>query len=144
HQCSSALGSAVLRCDKLEREEVKSLLMCFLHVLKSMSEEALFTYWNKASPSDLMDFFTLLEVCLHQFRYVGKRNIARSQEGAGLVAADRKSLTLPVSLYSHTEPEVTNQCLLEANVSTEVCLTVLDTLSVFITGFKVPPPLAHA
>ncbi|KAJ3584590.1 hypothetical protein NHX12_015085, partial [Muraenolepis orangiensis] len=111
---------AVLRCDKLEREEVKSLLMCFLHVLKSMS-----------------------------------------QEGAGLVAADRRSLTLPVSRNragllharlqqlgtvenAHTlnngepvlRPEVTNQCLLEANVSTEVCLTVLDTLSVFIMGFK--------
>ncbi|XP_056444009.1 dedicator of cytokinesis protein 9-like isoform X1 [Gadus chalcogrammus] len=161
NQCASALGSAVLRCDKLEREEVKSLLMCFLHVLKSMSEEALFTYWHKASPSELMDFFSLLEVCLHQFRYAGKRNIARSQEGAGLVAADRKSLTLPVSrnragllharlqqlgtvenahtfnnVYSHSEPEVSNQCLLEANVSTEVCLTVLDTLCVFINGFK--------
>uniref|UniRef100_A0A8C5F4M4 Dedicator of cytokinesis 9b n=1 Tax=Gadus morhua TaxID=8049 RepID=A0A8C5F4M4_GADMO len=160
-KCASALGSAVLRCDKLEREEVKSLLMCFLHVLKSMSEEALFTYWHKASPSELMDFFSLLEVCLHQFRYAGKRNIARSQEGAGLVAADRKSLTLPVSrnragllharlqqlgtvenahtfnnVYSHSEPEVSNQCLLEANVSTEVCLTVLDTLCVFINGFK--------
>lgn len=61
--------------------------MCFLHILKSMSEgravimvlfqpdtksnsnyssdisssEALFAYWNRAAPSDLMDFFTLLE-----------------------------------------------------------------------------------
>uniref|UniRef100_A0A8C2GID0 Dedicator of cytokinesis 9b n=1 Tax=Cyprinus carpio TaxID=7962 RepID=A0A8C2GID0_CYPCA len=81
-QSASALGSSMLRCDKLDREEIKNLLMCFLHVLKSMSEDALFTYWNKATTSELMDFFTL------------------------------------------------------ANVSTEVCLTVLDTLSVFIMGFK--------
>ncbi|XP_008423168.1 dedicator of cytokinesis protein 9-like isoform X10 [Poecilia reticulata] len=160
-QCVSAVGSTVLRCDKLDRDEIGNLLMCFLHILKSMSEEALFAYWNKAAPSELMDFFTLIEICLHQFRYMGKRFIARSQEGAGPVAADRKSLTLPVSrtragilharlqqlgalenshtinnVYCHTEVDVNSQCLLEANVSTEVCLTVLDTLSTFIMGFK--------
>ncbi|XP_014914811.1 dedicator of cytokinesis protein 9-like isoform X3 [Poecilia latipinna] len=160
-QCVSAVGSTVLRCDKLDRDEIGNLLMCFLHILKSMSEEALFAYWNKAAPSELMDFFTLIEICLHQFRYMGKRFIARSQEGAGPVAADRKSLTLPVSrtragilharlqqlgalenahtinnMYCHTEADVNSQCLLEANVSTEVCLTVLDTLSTFIMGFK--------
>lgn len=41
------------------------------------------------------------------------------------------------AVYSHTEADVSSQCLLEANVSTEVCLTVLDTLSIFIMGFKV-------
>uniref|UniRef100_A0A3P8X9L1 Dedicator of cytokinesis 9b n=1 Tax=Esox lucius TaxID=8010 RepID=A0A3P8X9L1_ESOLU len=61
HQCSSALGSSLLRGEKLDRDEIKNLLMCFLHILKSMSEEALFTYWSKASPSELMDFFTLLD-----------------------------------------------------------------------------------
>ncbi|XP_058510531.1 dedicator of cytokinesis protein 9 isoform X3 [Solea solea] len=161
NQRASTLGSTVLRCDKLDRDEIKNLLMCFLHILKSMSEEALFSYWNKAASSELMDFFTLIEICLHQFRYMGKRFIARSQEGTGPVAPDRKSLTLPVSrnragilharlqqlgalenahtfnnMYSHTEADVSNQCLLEANVSTEVCLTVLDTLSIFIMGFK--------
>uniref|UniRef100_A0A8C3G170 Dedicator of cytokinesis 9b n=1 Tax=Cyclopterus lumpus TaxID=8103 RepID=A0A8C3G170_CYCLU len=161
YQCASALGSAVLRCNKLDRDEIKNVLMCFLHILKSMSEEALFAYWNKAAPSELTDFFTLIEVCLHQFRYMGKRFIVRSQEGAGPVAPDRKSLTLPVSrnragilharlqqlgtlenahtfnnMYSHTDADVSSQCLLEANVSTEVCLTVLDTLSIFIMGFK--------
>ncbi|XP_034720250.1 dedicator of cytokinesis protein 9 isoform X4 [Etheostoma cragini] len=161
NQCASALGSSMLRCEKLDRDEIKNLLMGFLHILKSMSEEALFSYWNKAAPSELMDFFTLIEVCLHQFRYMGKRFIVRSQEGAGPVAPDRKSLTLPVSrnragilharlqqlgtlenahtlnnMYSHTEADVSSLCLLEANVSTEVCLTVLDTLSIFIMGFK--------
>ncbi|XP_046886677.1 dedicator of cytokinesis protein 9 isoform X2 [Hypomesus transpacificus] len=161
NQCASALGSSLLRCDKLDRDEIKNLLMCFLHVLKSMSDDALFTYWNKASPSELMDFFTLVEVCLHQFRYMGKRFIARTQEGAGPVVQDRKSLTLPVSrnragiiharlqqlgclesshtfnnTYSQADADVCSQSLLEASVTTEVCLTVLDTLSTFIKGFK--------
>lgn len=38
NQASSTLGSTLLRCDKLDQVEIKSLLMCFLHVLKSMSE----------------------------------------------------------------------------------------------------------
>ncbi|KAK3557662.1 hypothetical protein QTP70_032926 [Hemibagrus guttatus] len=157
-QSGAGLGSSVLRGDKLDREEIRNLLMCFLHVLKSMSEDALFTYWNKATPSDLMDFFTLIELCLHQFRYMGKRFISRNQEGVGFMTPDRKSLTLPVSrnragilhsrlhqlstmesahTFSHTYGHVdSDACLLEANISTEVCLTVLDTLSIFIMGFK--------
>ncbi|KAI4883850.1 hypothetical protein NFI96_017538 [Prochilodus magdalenae] len=163
----AALGGSLLRCDKLEQSEVKSLLMCFLHVLKSMSEDALFTYWNKASPGDLMEFFTLLELCLHQFRYMGKRYIARNQE-AGPVTHERKSQTLPVSrsragmmharlqqlssldnsytfnhMYNHSDADVLNQSLLEANIATEVCLTVLDTLSIFIMGFKTQLSLDH-
>ncbi|TMS06920.1 Dedicator of cytokinesis protein 9 [Larimichthys crocea] len=161
NQPASALGSTLLRCDKLDQSEIKSLLMCFLHVLKSMSEDALFTYWNKASSTELMDFLTLIEVCLHQFRYMGKRYIARNQDGAGPVAHERKSQTLPVSrnragmmharlqqlssldnsytfnhTYSHSDADVLNQSVLEANIATEVCLTVLDTLSIFIMGFK--------
>ncbi|XP_036815275.1 dedicator of cytokinesis protein 9 isoform X12 [Oncorhynchus mykiss] len=97
-QPAAALSGSLLRCDKLDQAEIKSLLMCFLHILKSMSEDALFTYWNKASSTELMDFFTLVEVCLHQFRYIGKRCIARSQEGVGPITAhERKSQTLPVS-----------------------------------------------
>uniref|UniRef100_A0A4W4GCC0 Dedicator of cytokinesis 9a n=1 Tax=Electrophorus electricus TaxID=8005 RepID=A0A4W4GCC0_ELEEL len=162
-KAAAALGGSLLRSDKLDQTEVKSLLMCFLHVLKSMSEDALFTYWNKASSGDLMDFFTLLELCLHQFRYMGKRHIE-----AGPVAHERKSQTLPVSrsragvmharlqqlssldnsytfnhTYSHSDADVLNQSLLEANIATEVCLTVLDTLSIFIMAFKTQLSLDH-
>uniref|UniRef100_A0A3Q2G9E5 Dedicator of cytokinesis 9 n=1 Tax=Cyprinodon variegatus TaxID=28743 RepID=A0A3Q2G9E5_CYPVA len=138
NQSASALGSSLVRCDKLDQAEIKSLLMCFLHVLKSMSEDALFTYWNKSSPAELMDFFTLIEVCLHQFRYMGKRYIAR----AGMMHARLQQLSsLDNSYtfnytYSHSDADVLNQSILEANIATEVCLTVLDTLSIFIMSFK--------
>ncbi|XP_054644016.1 dedicator of cytokinesis protein 9 isoform X4 [Dunckerocampus dactyliophorus] len=137
-KAASSLSSSLLRCDKLEQTEIKSFLMCFLHVLKSMSEDALFTYWNKASSAELMDFFTLVEVCLHQFRYMGKRYIAR----AGMMHARLQQLSsLDNSYtfnhtYSHSDADVLNHSLLEANIATEVCLTVLDTLSIFIMGFK--------
>uniref|UniRef100_A0A673HU56 Dedicator of cytokinesis protein 9-like n=1 Tax=Sinocyclocheilus rhinocerous TaxID=307959 RepID=A0A673HU56_9TELE len=171
-QChvTGVLGSSLLRCDKLDQSEVKNILMCFLHVLKSMSEDALFNYWNKASPTDLMNFFSLLEVCLHQFRYMGKRHIARTLEESGPVVHERRSQTLPVSrsrtgalhmrlqqlnsldnsyTYNHSETthksnaDVLNQSLLEGNIATEVCLTVLDTLSIFIMGFKTQLSLDH-
>nr|XP_042141285.1 dedicator of cytokinesis protein 9 isoform X3 [Peromyscus maniculatus bairdii] len=161
HQQSGTLGNPVVRCDKLDQSEIKSLLMCFLYVLKSMSDDALFTYWNKASTAELMDFFTISEVCLHQFQYMGKRYIARNQEGLGPIGHDRKSQTLPVSRnrtgmmharlqqlgsldnsvtfnhsYGHSEADVLHQSLLEANIATEVCLTTLDTLSLFTLAFK--------
>uniref|UniRef100_A0A8C1TI18 Dedicator of cytokinesis 9 n=1 Tax=Cyprinus carpio TaxID=7962 RepID=A0A8C1TI18_CYPCA len=163
---AGVLGSSLLRCDKMDQSEVKNILMCFLHMLKSMSEDALFNYWNKASPTDLMNFFSLLEVCLHQFRYMGKRHIARTLEGSGPVVHERRSQTLPVSrsrtgvlhvrlqqlnsldnsyTYNHSEThaDVLNQSLLEGNIATEVCLTVLDTLSIFIMGFKTQLSLDH-
>uniref|UniRef100_A0A8C2JJW2 Dedicator of cytokinesis 9 n=1 Tax=Cyprinus carpio TaxID=7962 RepID=A0A8C2JJW2_CYPCA len=163
---AGVLGSSLLRCDKMDQSEVKNILMCFLHMLKSMSEDALFNYWNKASPTDLMNFFSL--VCLHQFRYMGKRHIARTLEGSGPVVHERRSQTLPVSrsrtgvlhvrlqqlnsldnsytynhTYSHSDADVLNQSLLEGNIATEVCLTVLDTLSIFIMGFKTQLSLDH-
>ncbi|XP_059826479.1 dedicator of cytokinesis protein 9 isoform X7 [Hypanus sabinus] len=160
HGC---VGSCIVRCDKLEQAEIRSLLMCFLHVLKSMSEDALITYWNKASSSETMDFFTILEVCLHQFRYMGKRYIARNQEGLGpmSITHEKRAQTLPVSRnragmmharlqqlssldnsytfnhsYGHSDADVIHQSLLEANIATEVCLTVLDRMSLFTHVFK--------
>ncbi|XP_075056037.1 dedicator of cytokinesis protein 9 isoform X4 [Mixophyes fleayi] len=161
NQHGGSLGNPLVRCDKLEQAEIKSLLMCFLHILKSMSDDALFTYWNKATTLELMDFFTITEVCLHQFQYMGKRYIARNQEGLGPIVHDRKSQTLPVSRnrtgmmharlqqlssldnsltfnhsYGHSDADILHQSLLEANIATEVCLTILDTLSLFTMAFK--------
>ncbi|XP_028992385.1 dedicator of cytokinesis protein 9 isoform X6 [Betta splendens] len=127
---ASPLGGSLLRCDKLEQAEIKSLLMCFLHVLKSMSEDALFTYWNKASSTELMDFFTLVEICLYQFRYMGKRYISSVRKISSILGISVDHA------YSHSDADVLNQSLLEANIATEVSLTVLDTLSIFIMSFK--------
>uniref|UniRef100_A0A4W3HB02 Dedicator of cytokinesis 9 n=1 Tax=Callorhinchus milii TaxID=7868 RepID=A0A4W3HB02_CALMI len=147
HQNSGCIGGSVVRCDKLDQSEIRNLLMSFLHVLKSMSDDALFTYWHKASTPELMDFFTILE----------------NQEGLGpiSIAHERKAQTLPVlrnragvmharlqqlsSLdnsytfnhsYGHSDADVLHQSLLEANIATEVCLTVLDIMALFTQVFK--------
>uniref|UniRef100_A0A669QSS8 Dedicator of cytokinesis 9 n=1 Tax=Phasianus colchicus TaxID=9054 RepID=A0A669QSS8_PHACC len=152
NQQSSTLGSSVVRYDKLDQAEIKSLLMCFLHILRSMSEVFL-CYFS--------DFLCVLcRVCLHQFQYMGKRYIARYCVEFKYFH-DRKSQTLPVSRnrtgmmharlqqlssldnsltfnhsYGHSDADVLHQSLLEANTATEVCLTILDTLSLFTMAFK--------
>ncbi|XP_053311317.1 dedicator of cytokinesis protein 9 isoform X9 [Spea bombifrons] len=125
-----SLGNSLLRCDKLEQGEIRSLLMCFLHILKSMSDDALFTYWNKATATELMDFFTICEVCLHQFQYMGKRYIASVRKISSLLGISVDNG------YGHSDADILHQSLLEANIATEVCLTILDTLSLFTMAFK--------
>uniref|UniRef100_A0A1A7Y426 Dedicator of cytokinesis 11 n=1 Tax=Iconisemion striatum TaxID=60296 RepID=A0A1A7Y426_9TELE len=149
---------------RLGQYEIKGLLFSFLHIVKTLSEETLMAYWNKISPQDIMNFLSLLEICLVQFRYIGKRNISRNQEVfvSKLFSSDRKSLTMP-AIRSHrssllqtkmhqfntmepsftlntgtgpSEAEIHHQSLLEGNISTEVCLSVLDVLSLFTQCFK--------
>ncbi|XP_070802098.1 dedicator of cytokinesis protein 10 isoform X1 [Pituophis catenifer annectens] len=72
----SLIGSA-LRFDKLDQAETRSLLMCFLHIMKTVSEDTLISYWQRAPFTEITDFFSILEVCLQNFRYLGKRNIVR-------------------------------------------------------------------
>lgn len=42
-----------------------------------------------------------------------------------------------------TEAEMNHQALLEGNISTEACLIVLDTLSLFTQSFKVTQIIAR-
>uniref|UniRef100_A0A8C2UA14 Dedicator of cytokinesis 9 n=1 Tax=Coturnix japonica TaxID=93934 RepID=A0A8C2UA14_COTJA len=139
NQQSSTLGSSVVRYDKLDQAEIKSLLMCFLHILRSMSE-GLLCYFS--------DFLCVLcRVCLHQFQYMGKRYIARycvefkcyclSFGNEMHLNLCTKHLHLIFVGYGHSDADVLHQSLLEANTATEVCLTILDTLSLFTMAFKV-------
>ncbi|TNN24213.1 Dedicator of cytokinesis protein 10 [Liparis tanakae] len=65
------------RCDKLDQAETRSLLMCFLHIMKTISEDVLVSYWHRAIHQEISDFFNILELCLQHFRFLGKRHIAR-------------------------------------------------------------------
>uniref|UniRef100_A0A8B9QRY4 Dedicator of cytokinesis 10 n=1 Tax=Apteryx owenii TaxID=8824 RepID=A0A8B9QRY4_APTOW len=56
----SLIGST-LRFDKLDQAETRSLLMCFLHIMKTISEDALISYWLRAPFSEITDFFSILD-----------------------------------------------------------------------------------
>ncbi|KAM9537804.1 dedicator of cytokinesis protein 11 isoform 4-T4 [Guaruba guarouba] len=159
----SSTRSSVSHCSRLDQFEIRTLLMCYLYVVKMISEDTLLAYWNKFSPQELINVLVLLEVCLFHFRYMGKRNIARVHDAwlSKHTGADRKSQTMP-ALRSRTggmqmrlqhlgsletsftlnhnagtsEADIMHQALLEGNIATEVCLTVLDTICFFTQSFK--------
>ncbi|CAH2315231.1 dedicator of cytokinesis 11 isoform X3 [Pelobates cultripes] len=159
----SSTKSSVSLHSRLDPYEIKSLLICYLYIVRVISEDSLVSYWNKLPPSELLNFLTLLEVCLYHFRYIGKRNIARVQDGwvSKHLGADRKSQTMP-ALRSRTgalqtrlqhlsslessftlnhstgtsEADILHQALLEGNCATEVSLTILDTISFFTQTYR--------
>ncbi|XP_020930470.1 dedicator of cytokinesis protein 10 isoform X28 [Sus scrofa] len=184
----SLIGST-LRFDKLDQAETRSLLMCFLHIMKTISEETLIAYWQRAPSPEVSDFFSILEVCLQNFRYLGKRNIisfpcrkiaaafkfVQSTQNNGTLKGSNpscqtsgllpqwmhttsshesqkqhRSQTLPIirgknalsnpkllqmldnTMTSNSnEIDIVHHVDTEANVATEVCLTILDLLALF-------------
>ncbi|XP_072524974.1 dedicator of cytokinesis protein 10 isoform X3 [Salminus brasiliensis] len=175
------------RFDKLDQAETRSLLMCFLHIMKTISEEVMVAYWHRAIHQEISDFFNILELCLQHFRFLGKRHIAKklaaavklaqATQGTGTLkgsnASSQSSGLLPQWMLSgqdghrharsQTMPIIrgknalTNPKLLqmmdtdgnaqpesdtfsptdiEANLSTEVALTVLDVLGLFVHHHK--------
>uniref|UniRef100_A0A8C0T169 Dedicator of cytokinesis 10 n=1 Tax=Canis lupus familiaris TaxID=9615 RepID=A0A8C0T169_CANLF len=180
----SLIGST-LRFDKLDQAETRSLLMCFLHIMKTISEETLIAYWQRAPSPEVSDFFSILDVCLQNFRYLGKRNIIRkiaaafkfvqSTQNNGTLKGSNPSCQTsgPLSQWMHTtstheghkqhrsqtlpiirgknalsnpkllqmldntmssnsnEIDIVHHVDTEANIATEVCLTILDLLSLF-------------
>ncbi|XP_034532967.1 dedicator of cytokinesis protein 11 isoform X3 [Notolabrus celidotus] len=163
-RCSTMSSSPMPPIGRLGHYEIKGILLSSLHIIKTMSEDTLSAYWNKVSPQDVMNFLSFLEICLVQFRYIGKRNIGRSQDVcmSKLFSSDRKSQTMPAIRCNRasfmqtkmhqfstmeasltlnigngpSEAEIHHQALLEGNISTEVCLSVLDVLSLFTQCFK--------
>uniref|UniRef100_A0A8C4LWC7 Dedicator of cytokinesis 10 n=1 Tax=Equus asinus asinus TaxID=83772 RepID=A0A8C4LWC7_EQUAS len=159
--------------------------MCFLHIMKTISEETLIAYWQRAPSPEVSDFFSILDVCLQNFRYLGKRNIIRkiaaaykfvqstqnngtlkgsnpSCQTSGLLSQwmptpssheghkQHRSQTLPIirgknalsnpkllqmldnTMTSNSnEIDIVHHVDTEANIATEVCLTILDLLSLF-------------
>uniref|UniRef100_A0A8C2NJI3 DOCKER domain-containing protein n=1 Tax=Capra hircus TaxID=9925 RepID=A0A8C2NJI3_CAPHI len=159
--------------------------MCFLHIMKTILEETLIAYWQRAPSPEVSDFFSILDVCLQNFRYLGKRNIIRkiaaafkfvqstqnngtlkgsnpSCQTSGLLSQwmhttsshegqkQHRSQTLPIirgknalsnpkllqmldnTMTSNSnEIDIVHHVDTEANIATEVCLTILDLLALF-------------
>ncbi|XP_051965596.1 dedicator of cytokinesis protein 10 isoform X3 [Xyrauchen texanus] len=174
------------RFDKLDQAETRSLLICFLHIMKTISEEVMVSYWQRAIHQEINDFFNILELCLQHFRFLGKRHIARklaaavklaqatqnngtlkgsntSSQSSGLlpqwmvsaqdghrhtrsqtmpIIRGKNALTNPKLLHmmetdgNVPEGENVSPTDIEANLSTEVALTVLDVLGLFVQHHK--------
>uniref|UniRef100_A0A8C7R9H4 Dedicator of cytokinesis 11 n=1 Tax=Oncorhynchus mykiss TaxID=8022 RepID=A0A8C7R9H4_ONCMY len=142
-----------------DRYTQSSLSVCHSPVV-SLSLDNLLAYWNKVNPQDIINFLIMF-VCVRAC--VSAACVYRSQDAwvSKLFSSDRKSQTMPVmrcraglmqsrlqqfstmdtSLTLNigagpSEAEVHHQALLEGNISTEACLSVLDVLSHFTQCFK--------
>ncbi|XP_069677062.1 dedicator of cytokinesis protein 9 isoform X2 [Periplaneta americana] len=155
-------ASHPMRCDKLQTTEVKDLLLCFLFVVKYLGDECLITWWHQCTETEVLNFFKGLEMCLHQFKYTGKRHIAGKTAGKPNTA---KAMTLPArmqppdfsgdspilpphsgsssvgrdgiqQIVGESDSSKLYQALLEANMATEVGLIALDALGLYCIHFK--------
>uniref|UniRef100_A0A8C3ESD7 Dedicator of cytokinesis 11 n=1 Tax=Corvus moneduloides TaxID=1196302 RepID=A0A8C3ESD7_CORMO len=114
----SSMRSSVSHCSRLDQFEIRTLLMCYLYIVKMISEGwcLLLTGGSQKDkgPSVLhLDFL-----------------------GAGVL---KTCFLLIFSLSTDagtSEADIVHQALLEGNIATEVCLTVLDTISFFTQSFK--------
>ncbi|XP_039279988.1 dedicator of cytokinesis protein 9 isoform X2 [Nilaparvata lugens] len=184
HHSRSVSGTQVIRCDKLQPGEVKDILVCFLFVIKHLAQDQLISWWHHCSESEILKFFKVIELCLHEFKYTGKRQIASGSVGGGRCGSGSvgsgeggggtrpvttKAMTLPARMQppdfsaapgagaepitathvllsgtnsvgreNHRDSESSSlyQALLEANLATEVGLTVLDALGLYCIHFK--------
>ncbi|XP_052217568.1 dedicator of cytokinesis protein 9-like isoform X3 [Dreissena polymorpha] len=84
---------------KLDHTEIKDLLICLLHILKYLPDEILLGWFNNSSEYDIVDFFSLLELCLEHFKYLGKKKII-TLSIIGESSMGRKANTLPVNRRS--------------------------------------------
>uniref|UniRef100_A0A8C5AC63 Dedicator of cytokinesis 10 n=1 Tax=Gadus morhua TaxID=8049 RepID=A0A8C5AC63_GADMO len=125
------------RCDKLDQAETRSLLMCFLHIMKTISEDVLVSYWHRAVHQEISDFFNILEMAVSGGD--GHRH-ARSQTMP--IIRGKNALSNPKLLHmmetdgNIPEGDTLSPTDIEANLSTEVSLTVLDVLGLFVQHHK--------
>ncbi|GLG92417.1 Dedicator of cytokinesis protein 9 [Gryllus bimaculatus] len=163
HSRSLSMAQMPVRFDKLQPGEVKDLLLCFLFVVKHLGDESLVAWWQQCSEAEVLCYFRGIEMCLHQFKYTGKRQIA-NRSGSGKPGS-AKAMTLPArmqppdfssetaALASHSgsssvgrdaaqhivqenDSSKLYQALLEANMATEVGLIALDSLGLYCIHFK--------
>uniref|UniRef100_A0A671P5S1 Dedicator of cytokinesis protein 11-like n=1 Tax=Sinocyclocheilus anshuiensis TaxID=1608454 RepID=A0A671P5S1_9TELE len=129
--------SNVPTAGRLGQYEIRGLLLCFLHIVRTLSDALLWTI-----RLCLCALFRSLEPWVSKlFSSERKSQTMPVLRGRGslMQAKLQQFSTMDTSLtlnMGSTEAEINHQCLLEGNMSTEACLTVLDVLSLFTQSFK--------
>uniref|UniRef100_A0A8C2EY00 Dedicator of cytokinesis 11 n=1 Tax=Cyprinus carpio TaxID=7962 RepID=A0A8C2EY00_CYPCA len=136
HRRSSTMSN-VPAAGRLGQYEIRGLLLCFLHIVRTLSDALLWTIGLC-----LCVLFRSLEPWVSKlFSSERKSQTMPVLRGRGslMQAKLQQFNTMDTSLtlnMGSTEAEINHQALLEGNMSTEACLTVLDVLSLFTQSFK--------
>uniref|UniRef100_A0A8C5RXW5 Dedicator of cytokinesis 11 n=1 Tax=Laticauda laticaudata TaxID=8630 RepID=A0A8C5RXW5_LATLA len=130
----SSTRSSLSHFGRLDQYEIRSLLVCYLYVVKMLSEDTLLSYWNKISPQELMNVLVLIDRKSQTMPVLRSRASTMQARLQHLGSLD-SSFTLNHSAGT-SEADIVHQALLEGNLTTEVTLTVLDTITFFTQCFK--------
>ncbi|OXB79700.1 UNVERIFIED_CONTAM: hypothetical protein H355_011086, partial [Colinus virginianus] len=115
----SSTRSSVSHCSRLDQFEIRTLLMCYLYIVKMISEE-----------------------CVYFTSDTWGREILPGRTSSGALCGRQSAehyftlICFPSADAGTSEADIVHQALLEGNIATEVCLTVLDTISFFTQSFK--------
>ncbi|XP_067624519.1 dedicator of cytokinesis protein 9 isoform X2 [Eurosta solidaginis] len=153
------------RCDKFSTAESKDLLLGFLFVVKHLAQDQMIGWWQNCTETETLAYLSILDLCLVQFRYVGKKHICLADDGKeGRTARTAKASTLPARMQlPNAEPAAANngtthesgtltltqnrenlveetarnqQALYESNLATEIGMIILDSLGLYAVHFR--------
>ncbi len=150
-------AQAIPRTDKFSVSETKDMLICFLFTIKHMSQENLIIWWHNCTESETASFFTILDLCLVHFRYVGKKNVQLQES---LSQKSIKSSTLPARIINGNDADTSSnyesgtlnhsqtrenlveetvklqKALQESNLATEIGMVILDCIGLYSIQFR--------
>lgn len=150
------------RSDKFSQIETKDMLLCFLFVVKHLSDDQMMMWWQNCTESETVSFFSILDMSLVYFRYVGRKNVIVNEDmREGRPARNHKSSTLPARMVppnceqlngsahdtgtlTHVqnrenlldEAQRSHLALIESNLATEVGMIVLDCMGMYSMQFR--------
>lgn len=157
---SMAQPLIIPRLDKFSEGETKDMLICFLFVVKHLSQEHMILWWQNCTESETIAFFGILDYCLINFRYVGKKNIVMNPALFNAKMKSSRSHTLPARVspqngdfphesgssgtlnHSNTRENLVEEATrsqlasLESSLSSEVGLTILDCMGLYTLQFR--------
>uniref|UniRef100_A0A8B9YLI2 Dedicator of cytokinesis 11 n=1 Tax=Bos mutus grunniens TaxID=30521 RepID=A0A8B9YLI2_BOSMU len=129
----SSTRSSVSQYNRLDQYEIRSLLMCYLYIVKMISEgDNPFPNFNI--------YFRVHDAWLSKHFGVDRKSqtMPALRNRSGIMQARLQHLSSLESSFTlnHSKSNIFHQALLEGNTATEVSLTVLDTISFFTQCFK--------
>lgn len=164
HNRSISVTNNLTRSDKFTVAETKDMLFSFLFVVKHLSPEHMIVWWHNCTESEVVSFFTVLDLCLLYFRYVGKKNInghlTECNGREGKFTRSAKASTLPARVMPPTSDSSNNlhdtgtlnhtqnrenlieetirlqKALQESNLATEIGLIILDCIGMYSIQFR--------
>lgn len=152
-------AAQIPRNDKFTPTEARDMLICFLFVVKHISNDHMLVWWHNCTETETVSFFSVLEQCLVHFRYVGKKNIEIDSIKEQKHTKSVKASTLPARVVPPTSESSLNvnesgtlnlnqrenlleeqaklqKALHESNLATEIGLIVLDCMGLYCINFK--------